>query len=65
MTQASPDRFDLWFGRAQRVWWMSLGTVIGLHQTFFTKDAQPILIGFAAICLGLPIARALDRRLSE
>lgn len=56
------DRFDTLFGRAQKLWWMLLGTVVGLQQTFLATSAQPILIGFAALCLGLPLARSLDKR---
>ena len=65
MSQTNPDRFELWLGRVRQIVWLSLGAGIGTYETLFTAQAQPILLAFAVACLGLPIARALDRRLSE
>lgn len=65
MTTAHSDRFDLWLGRVRQIVWLSLGSGVGVQQTLVAKEAQPILLAFAVACLGLPIARALDRRLSE
>lgn len=65
MTSQPPDRFEVWLGRARQIVWLLLGAGVGTWETLFVKTAQPILLAFAVACLGLPLARALDRRLSE
>ncbi len=64
MIKPPPDRFEVWLGRARQIVWLLLGAGVGAYETLAVKEAQPILLAFSVACLGLPIARELDRRLS-
>lgn len=67
MTNVSPpfDSWDLWYGRAQRAIWLSLGTGGLVHQFLLASTAQPILVAAAIGCLGLPLTKALDKKVNE
>lgn len=61
MTDNSDPVFDRFMSRVRVIASLSLGTVIVLQQLFLARSAQPILIGLAALLLGLPLTRVLDR----
>lgn len=62
MEKALDTRFDTWMKRAQRIVWILLGIGIAIHQTLYASDPNPLLIGLAGLCLGLPVTLGMERK---
>lgn len=61
MERTKDTSFDTWLGRARTIIWIMLGVGIAAHQTLLASEPNPLLIGLAGLCLGLPITTRIEK----